>query len=92
MTTRSDRGEPRGARRPGSSSESRQQQVRVIRLGIELDERVQADEGARVETRRVLGVGQDAFVVGWVGRMTAVKQTDDVLRAFKGLIDRGVDA
>lgn len=64
----------------------------IVRLGIELDERVQADEGARVETRRVLGVGQDAFLVGWVGRMTAVKQTDDVMRALKGLIDRGVDA
>ena len=30
--------------------------------------------------------------MGWVGRMTAVKRTDDVLRAFRGLLDRGVDA
>jgi glycosyltransferase involved in cell wall biosynthesis len=63
----------------------------VQRLGIQLGERVAEDEG-REETRRVLGVGADAFVVGWVGRMTAVKRTDDVLLAFRALRDRGVDA
>jgi glycosyltransferase involved in cell wall biosynthesis len=64
----------------------------IVRLGIELEERIGSDPGARAETRRVLGVSQEAFVVGWVGRMTAVKRTDDVLLAFKGLLDRGVDA
>jgi glycosyltransferase involved in cell wall biosynthesis len=64
----------------------------VIRLGIELDERTDVDESVRAETRRQLGVAQDAFVVGWVGRMTAVKRTDDVVRALRGLVDRGVDA
>jgi glycosyltransferase involved in cell wall biosynthesis len=64
----------------------------VIRLGIELDERIGADDDARRETRRLLGVAQDAFIVGWVGRMTAVKRTDDVLRALRRLVDRGVDA
>ncbi len=47
----------------------------VIRLGIELEERV--------------GPSED---VGWVGRMTAVKRTEDVLEAFKRLRDNGVDA
>lgn len=64
----------------------------VVRLGIELDERTGSDEDVRAETRRQLGVAQDAFVVGWVGRMTAVKRTDDVVRALRGLVDRGVDA
>jgi glycosyltransferase involved in cell wall biosynthesis len=64
----------------------------VIRLGIELDERVGADGEARRETRRRMGISPDAFVVGWVGRMTAVKRTDDVLLAFKGVVARGVDA
>ena len=64
----------------------------VIRLGIELEERVAAAPGARAETRRVLGVPQDAFVVGWIGRMTGVKNTDDVLAALRLLHDRGVDA
>jgi glycosyltransferase involved in cell wall biosynthesis len=64
----------------------------VIRLGIELGERVGGGEEARREMRRQLGVREDAFVVGWVGRMTAVKRTDDVLLAFRELLDRGVDA
>ena len=64
----------------------------VVRLGIELDERTSSGGDERAETRRQLGVGQEAFVVGWVGRMTAVKRTDDVVRALRGLVDRGVDA
>jgi glycosyltransferase involved in cell wall biosynthesis len=68
------------------------EQFAVIRLGIELGERVGGDEETRRETRRQLGVGPDAFVVGWVGRMTAVKRTDDVVRAFRELLDRDVDA
>ena len=64
----------------------------VIRLGIELEERVRADENGRAETRRYLGVPAERFVVGWVGRMTAVKRTEDVLEAFKRLRENGVDA
>jgi glycosyltransferase involved in cell wall biosynthesis len=64
----------------------------IIRLGIELAERTGGDESMRRETRRQLGVPSDAFIVGWVGRMTAVKRTDDVVRALRGIVDRGVDA
>jgi glycosyltransferase involved in cell wall biosynthesis len=64
----------------------------VIRLGIELDERVTPEQNGRVESRRYLGIPGDRFAVGWIGRMTAVKRTDDVLIAFKSLRDRGVDA
>jgi glycosyltransferase involved in cell wall biosynthesis len=64
----------------------------VLRLGIELEERVAASNGAREDARRLLGVPPDRFVVGWIGRMTAVKRTDDVLLALKRLRERGVDA
>src|SRR2546425_6018759 len=64
----------------------------VIRLGIELDERVAADRDGRLQSRRYLGIPTDRFTVGWIGRMTAVKRTDDVLVAFKQLRDGGVDA
>ena len=64
----------------------------VIRLGIELDERVAPEQNGRAESRRYLGIPGDRFAVGWIGRMTAVKRTDDVLIAFKGLRDSGVDA
>ena len=63
----------------------------VVRLGIELDERVANDDAGRQETRRVLGIPEQAFVVGWFGRMTEVKRTPDVVRAFRGLVDAGVD-
>jgi glycosyltransferase involved in cell wall biosynthesis len=65
---------------------------RVIRLGIELDERLSPDGAARAETRRVMGVADERFVVGWIGRMTAVKRTDVVLESFRRLRDEGVDA
>ena len=65
---------------------------RVIRLGIELDERLARDGAARAETRRVMGIPDERFVVGWIGRMTAVKRTDVVLTAFRRLKDDGIDA
>ena len=64
----------------------------VIRLGIELDERVAPEQNGRVESRRYLGIPDDRFAVGWIGRMTAVKRTDDVLVAFKTLRESGIDA
>src|ERR671930_405634 len=64
----------------------------VIRLGIELDERVDGAQDGGVESRRYLGIPPERFAVGWIGRMTAVKRTDDVLVAFKQLRDTGVDA
>ena len=64
----------------------------VIRLGIELERRVGAGENGRAELRRLLGIGPDRFVVGWIGRMTGVKRTDDVLLTVKRLRERGVDA
>jgi glycosyltransferase involved in cell wall biosynthesis len=64
----------------------------VIRLGIELEERVAAEETTRSETRRLMGVSPARFLVGWIGRMTSVKRTDDVLRTVGALRDLGVDA
>ena len=63
----------------------------VVRLGIELDERVDYDEEGRKATRRLLGIPPDAFVVGWIGRMTAVKRTEDIARTLQALVERGVD-
>jgi glycosyltransferase involved in cell wall biosynthesis len=64
----------------------------VIRLGIELEQRVDPGQDGRVETRRMLGIPPERFVVGWIGRMTGVKRTDDVLLALKRLREREVDA
>ena len=64
----------------------------VIRLGIELDQRVGDGAVTRAEARRQLGVSGDTFLVGWVGRMTAVKRTDLVVRTLERLVQDGVDA
>jgi glycosyltransferase involved in cell wall biosynthesis len=63
----------------------------VVRLGIELEPRVRcSDDPATIRKR--LGIGDERFVVGWFGRMTAVKRTEDLLDALSVLRDRGVDA
>jgi glycosyltransferase involved in cell wall biosynthesis len=64
----------------------------VVRLGIDLAQRVDNDDAQRQETRRQMGLRDAAFVVGWVGRMTAVKNTDGVVRALQQLVERGIDA
>ncbi len=63
----------------------------VIRLGIELEPRVSFD-GDVAEVRRRHGIAAGSFVVGWFGRMTAVKRTDDLLTVLAALHARGVDA
>jgi glycosyltransferase involved in cell wall biosynthesis len=63
----------------------------VVRLGIPLDDRL-ADGTSHVDYRRLYGIPSGAFVVGWVGRMTAVKDTGAVLEIVQALCERGVDA
>ncbi len=63
----------------------------VVRLGIELAPRVRF-EGDAAEVRRRHGIPAEKFVVGWFGRMTAVKRTDDLLTMLAGLRERGIDA
>jgi len=63
----------------------------VIRLGIELEQRVATDV-PREETRRRLGTPPERFLVGWLGRMTGVKQTQDLLTVLATLRENGVDA
>lgn len=63
----------------------------VIRLGIDLESRVLTAD-RRAEFRHLFGIPEDRFVVGWIGRMTAIKRVPDILAAFKALRDRGVEA
>ena len=63
----------------------------VIRLGIPLDERL-GDDTADLDYRKLYGIPEEAFVVGWVGRMTGVKDTDAVLEIVRAARERGVPA
>jgi glycosyltransferase involved in cell wall biosynthesis len=63
----------------------------VVRLGIPLDERL-SDATADLDYRRLYGIRPQSFVVGWVGRMTAVKDTGATLEILHALRRRGVDA
>jgi glycosyltransferase involved in cell wall biosynthesis len=64
----------------------------VIRLGIELEQRVAASPQLRERTRRSLGIPPERFTIGWIGRMTGVKRTDDVLLALRRVRELGIDA
>lgn len=64
----------------------------VIRLGIDLARRVRPEEEERARARRMLGIPPGRFTVGWIGRMTGVKRSEDVLVAFRRLRERHGDA
>ena len=68
------------------------ERITVVRLGLDLDQRVDAAPEARAQIRAELGISEDAFVVGWLGRMTEIKRADDLLRAFAELRSRRGDA
>lgn len=63
----------------------------VVRLGIELERRVHTEE-QRDEIRRRLGIAPERFVIGWFGRMTAVKRCEDLVDTLARLRELGVDA
>ena len=63
----------------------------IIRLGIPLDQRLN-DETSELDYRHLYGIPKDAFVVGWVGRMTGVKDTNAILEIVHAARVRGVDA
>ena len=67
------------------------EQFAVIRLGIDLGSRLEASENAR-EQRRLLGLSEERFVVGWVGRMTEIKRAVDVVEIVARLRRNGADA
>ena len=64
----------------------------VVPYGFDLPPWSEADDVSRRTIRAKLGVGDDTFVVGWAGRLTAIKRPLDLVRTLRGLVDQGVDA
>jgi glycosyltransferase involved in cell wall biosynthesis len=68
------------------------EKIVVVRLGLDLDRRLSADASARAAVRAELGIPDDGFLIGWLGRMTEIKRVDDLLAACSQLRAKGVDA
>ncbi|MFJ2649075.1 glycosyltransferase [Streptomyces sp. NPDC087420] len=64
----------------------RRDRIHVVPNGIEVD-RFAYDPAARRDARERLGLPQDAFVVGGVGRLTGSKRFDTLVRAVSDLPD-----
>jgi glycosyltransferase involved in cell wall biosynthesis len=63
----------------------------VVPYGFDLPAWSESDEGARRRVRDELDA-DDRFVVGWAGRLTAIKRPLDLVRTLRELVDDGVDA
>ncbi len=64
----------------------------VIPYGFELPAATPASGRLRVERRAELGIGDDAFVAGWAGRLTDIKRPLDLVAALNAAVSRGIDA
>ena len=64
----------------------------VVPYGFDLPPWGEADEKARRSIRKEIGAGDGTFVVGWAGRLTAIKRPLDLVRTLRALVDRDVDA
>jgi glycosyltransferase involved in cell wall biosynthesis len=71
---------------------ARESKFTVIRLGLDLEQRIAAPPDARERVRAELGIGQESFVVAWLGRMTEIKRVEDLMQAFADVRGRGVEA
>ena len=64
----------------------------VVPYGFDLPEWNEADDESRRELRGEIGAGDETFVVGWAGRLTAIKRPLDLIRTLRALLDSDVDA
>lgn len=64
----------------------------MIPYGFDLSGRFRADDNERARRRAVLDIPSGAFVVGWAGRLTAIKRPQDLVRSLAELRLAGTDA
>lgn len=64
----------------------------VVPYGFDLPAWSAADDESRNRVRDELGVEAGTFVVGWAGRLTAIKRPLDLVRTLRSLVDQEVDA
>ncbi len=64
----------------------------VVPYGFDFTGRVDPDGSRRQQTRAQLGVADQTFLVGWVGRLTDIKKPLDLVRTTAAMRERAVDA
>ena len=64
----------------------------VVPYGFDLPAWSTADDESRRTLRAEIGAGDETFVVGWAGRLTAIKRPLDLIRTLRALLDSDVDA
>ena len=64
----------------------------VVPYGFDLPAWNEADEAARTRIRGELGLADETFVIGWAGRLTAIKRPLDLVRTLRAVVDAGTDA
>jgi glycosyltransferase involved in cell wall biosynthesis len=68
------------------------EKIVVIPYGFDLSGLTRPDEVERSGRRREIDLLPEAFVVGWAGRLTAIKRPHDLVRTVAELVRMGVDA
>jgi glycosyltransferase involved in cell wall biosynthesis len=63
----------------------------VVPYGFDLPPWSEADDEARRRVRADIGADDDRFVVGWAGRLTAIKRPLDLVRTLAAVVERDVD-
>ncbi len=63
----------------------------VIPYGFDLERDRDRVGAERTPARAQIGAGDDTFVIGWVGRLTAIKRPLDLVRVLHALVDREID-
>ncbi len=66
--------------------------IDVIPYGFDLTRLGRPRDPERARARQELGIEPAAFVVGWAGRITAIKRPDDLVHTLAHLVASGVDA
>ena len=64
----------------------------VVPYGFDLPAWSDADDEARRRLRAEVGAEDARFVIGWAGRLTAIKRPLDLVRTLRAVLDREVEA
>jgi glycosyltransferase involved in cell wall biosynthesis len=68
------------------------EKIVVIPYGFDLSGLGRPDDAERARRRAAIDVPADAFVVGFAGRLTAIKRPHDLVRTLAELVATGTDA